>query len=62
MKIAIPASPHTTIRSPLAISNHGGWITVGYVVLALVAIAAICLAAGQPGFTQAELAITTALP
>lgn len=62
MKIAIPAIPHSTIRSPLTIGKHGGLITVGYVVLALIAIAAIYLAAGQPGVTQAELAIATALP
>ncbi|WP_044591634.1 hypothetical protein [Bradyrhizobium sp. LTSPM299] len=59
MKIAIPRS---TTQSPLAIHNHGGFITVGCVLLALVAIAAIYLAAGQPGVTQAELATTTAWP
>jgi hypothetical protein len=56
MKIAIP---HSAIRSPLAIHNHGGLIIAGYVLLALVAI---YLAAGQPGVAQAELAIATALP
>ncbi len=62
MKIAIPAIPHSTIRSTLPIGNHGGLITVGYVALALVAISAIYLAAGQSGVTQAELAIATVLP
>jgi hypothetical protein len=59
MKIAIP---HSAIRFPLAIHNYDRLITVGCVLLALAAIAAIYVAAGQPGVTQAELAIATALP
>ena len=56
------ANPRSAIRSELAIRNHQGWIMVGYALLAMVAIAAICFAAIQPGGTQADLAIATALP
>ena len=56
------ANPRSVIRSQLAIRNHDVWIMVGYALLAMVAIAAIYFAAIQPGVTQADLAIATALP
>ena len=53
---------HTTIRSPLAARNYGGLITLGYVAIAIVAIAVLYIASTGPGVTEAELAIATVLP
>lgn len=53
---------HTAIRSPLAVRHYDGLIMLGYVVIAIVAIAALYIASSGPGFTAAELAIATALP
>jgi hypothetical protein len=53
---------HTAIRSRLAVHNHDGLVTLGYVILAIVAIAAIYFASVQPGFTEADLVSAIALP
>ena len=53
---------HTAIRSPLAVRNYHGLIMLGYVAIAIVAIAVLYIASSGPGVTEAELAIATALP
>jgi hypothetical protein len=53
---------HTAIRSHLAVRNYDGLIMLGYVALAIVAIALLYFASGGPGVTEAELAIATVLP
>jgi hypothetical protein len=51
---------HAAIRSHLA--NYNSFIILGYAAFAVIAIAALYLASNGPGFTEAELAISTVLP
>ena len=53
-------SHHPAIRSHLA--NYNSFIILGYAALAIVAVAALYFAYIGPGFTEAELAISTVLP
>ena len=53
---------HTASRSHLASNRYGWWIFWGYLALAVLAIAAIYFASGQPGFTEANLLGAIALP
>jgi hypothetical protein len=46
----------------LAVRNYDGLIMLGYVAIAIVAIAVLYIASSGPGFTEAELAVATALP
>jgi hypothetical protein len=55
-------SPHPAVSPQPAIHNGNGRITLGYVLLTIVASAAIYFAAAQPGITQRELATAMALP
>ena len=52
---------HTAIRSHLAV-RYDGLIMLGYVAIAIVAIAVLYIASSEPGVTEAELAIATVLP
>ena len=52
----------TANQSHLAVRKYNSLITLGYVALAIVAIAALYFASSGPGITEAELAIATALP
>jgi hypothetical protein len=52
----------TANRSHLAVRNYNSLIMLGYVALAIVAIAALYFASSGPGITTAELAIATVLP
>jgi len=51
---------HPAIRLHLA--NYNSFIILGYAALAIVAIATLYFASIGPGFTEAELAISTVLP
>ncbi len=51
---------HTAIRSHLAARNYDGLIVL--VAFATVAIAALYLASGGPGLTEAEMAMATVFP
>ena len=53
---------HTAIRSHLAVRSYDGLIMLGYVAIAIVAIAVLYIASSGPGFAEAELAIATVLP
>jgi hypothetical protein len=53
---------HTTIHSHLAVRNYDGLIMLGYVAIAIVAIAVLYIAYTGPGVTEAELAIATVFP
>jgi hypothetical protein len=53
---------HTAIRSSLAVRHYDGLIMLGYVAIAIVAIAVLYIASSGPGVTEAELAIATILP
>jgi hypothetical protein len=53
---------HTAFRSHLAVRSNDRWILLGYLALAILAIAAIYFASTQPGFTEADLVRTIALP
>jgi len=53
---------HNAIRSRLAVRNYDGLIVLGYVAIAIVAIAVLYIASTGPGVTEAELAIATVLP
>ena len=53
---------HTTSRSHLAVRGYDGWILLGYIAFAIVAIAAFYFASGGPGVGDSDLAIATALP
>jgi hypothetical protein len=50
------------VRSHSTARDHDGWIMLGYAALAIVAIAAIYLAAGGPGTSEAEIASAVVLP
>jgi len=54
------SADHAAIRTHLA--NYNSFIILGYVGLAIVAIAALYFASNGPGFTEAALAISTVLP
>jgi len=43
-------------RSHSTVRDHDAWIIFGYAVLCIVAIAAIYLAAGGPGASEADIA------
>ena len=49
-------------RSHLASHSYDRWILVGYLAFAILAIAAIYFASGQPGFTKADPLGAIALP
>jgi hypothetical protein len=51
---------HAAIRSHLP--NYKSFIILGYAAFAVIAIAALYFASNGPGFTEAELAISTVLP
>ena len=53
---------HTAIRSHLAVRNYDGLIMLGYVAIAIVAIAVLYFASSGPGVTEAELAVAAVLP
>ena len=53
---------HTAIRSHLAVRNYDGLSMLGYVAIAMVAIAVLYIASTGPGVTEAELAIATVFP
>jgi hypothetical protein len=53
---------HTAFRSHLADRSNDRWILLGYLALAILAIAAIYFASVQPGFTEADLVSAIALP
>jgi hypothetical protein len=53
---------HTAIRSRLAVRNYDGLSMLGYVAIAMVAIAVLYIASTGPGVTEAELAIATVFP
>ena len=53
---------HTAFQSHLAIRSYDRWILLGYVAFAILAIVAIYFASTQPGFTEADLLRTVALP
>jgi len=55
-------SDHVFIRSHSTARSHDDWIMPGYVVLALVALAAIYFAAGGPGASEADIASAVVLP
>ena len=52
----------TAIHSHLAVRKYDGLIMLGYVAIAIVAIAVLYFASSGPGVTEAELAIATLLP
>ena len=56
------AIAHTVLQSHLAIRSYDRWILLGYVAFAILAIVAIYFASTQPGFTEADLVRTIALP
>src|SRR5262245_33773956 len=51
---------HASIRSHSAVRNFDGWIMLGYVAFAVVALVAIYFASAGPGVIEANLAM--ALP
>ena len=53
---------HTAFQSHLPIRSYDRWILLGYVAFAILAIVAIYFASTQPGFTEADLVRTVALP
>ena len=53
---------HTPFRSHLAVRSNDRWFLLGYLAFAILAIAAIYFASTQPGFTEADLVGTIALP
>ena len=53
---------HVFIRSRSTERNHDAWIILGYAALSIVAIAAIYLAAGGPGASEAEIASAMLVP
>ena len=53
---------HTAFQSHLPIRSYDRWILLGYVAFAILAIVAIYFASTQPGFTEADLLRTVALP
>jgi hypothetical protein len=53
---------HAAIRSQLAVRGYDRRITLGYVALAIVALAAVYFASGGPGITEGQLAIATVFP
>jgi hypothetical protein len=50
------------VRSRSTVRDYDGWIIFGYAVLSIVAIAAIYLAAGGPGTSEADIASAVVLP
>ena len=56
------STKHTAFRSHLAVRSNDRWILLGYVALAILAIAAIYFASTQPGFTEADPVSAIALP
>ena len=53
---------HAAIRSHLAVRGYDRRIMLGYVVFAIVALAAVYFASGGPGITESQLAIATVFP
>ena len=49
-------------RSRSTVRGHDAWIIFGYAALSIVAIAAIYLAAGGPGASEADIASAVVLP
>jgi hypothetical protein len=52
----------TAVRSHLAVRNYDRLIVLGYVAIAIVAIAVLYIASSGPGITEAELAVATVSP
>jgi hypothetical protein len=50
------------VRSHLVVGGYDRRIILGYVAFAIVALAAVYFASSGPGFTEAELAISTVTP
>ena len=55
-------SEHAAFQSHSAVRSNDRWILLGYLALAILAIAEIYFASTQPGFTEADLLRTGALP
>jgi len=54
---------HTaSISSSSAVRSYDGWVILRYAACAAIALAAIYLASGGPGTTEANLAIATSMP
>ncbi|MGY8663152.1 hypothetical protein Q3C01_12380 [Bradyrhizobium sp. UFLA05-109] len=51
-----------TASSVRATREYDGWITAGYAILGLIALAALYFASGGPGNGEAALAIMLAMP
>ncbi len=43
-------------------ASRNGWIILGYVALAVIALVAIYFASAGPGITDGDLAVMTAMP
>ena len=56
-----PAST-STFQSPAVSRSYDGWIILGYAAFAVVASAAMYLASGGPGLSDADFAIAMAMP
>jgi hypothetical protein len=52
----------TAVRSHLAVRNYDRLIVLGYVAIAIVAIAVLYIASSGPGITEVELAVATVSP
>ena len=50
------------VPSQFAARGYDGWITLGYVAFAIIALAAIYFASGGPGVTETDLVVATVLP
>jgi hypothetical protein len=53
---------HDTMLLPSYSIFANRLITLGYVAIAIVAVAVLCFASSGPGVTEAELATATVLP
>ena len=51
-----------TAPSVQATRGYDGWITAGYAILGLIALAALYFASGGPGDGEAGLAVMLAMP
>jgi hypothetical protein len=61
-EIAMTIAEYLFIRSHSTVHSYDARIVFAYVVLAIVAIAAIYFAAGGPGTSEAEIASAAVLP
>ena len=61
-EIAMTIADIVLVRSRSRVRDYDAWIIFGYAVLSIVAIAAIFLAAGGPGNSEADIASAVVLP